>query len=94
MNGHRKKHSKCKSKILFEKYGVENCMIELVEEYPCENVEQLNRREGEIMRANKCVNRRIEGRTKDKIKEYQKEYREKNKEYQKDYQKIYREANK
>lgn len=38
--------------------------IELIEEYPCENKEQLNRREGEIMRAHtNRVNKRIAGRT-------------------------------
>ena len=74
-------------KILFDKYGVENCFIELVEEYPCETKEQLTKKEGEHIRANKCINKRIEGRTQkewlddnvDKVKKYFKEYRNDNK---------------
>ena len=67
MNEHRryyKSKNYWTSQILFDKYEIENCKIELVEEFPCENREQLIKREGEIMRANKCVNKRIEGRTK------------------------------
>jgi len=37
--------------------------IELIEDYPCENRNQLNRREGELIRAHDCVNKRISGRT-------------------------------
>ena len=97
MNGHRSKN-KCSSKILFDKYGVENCFIELVEEYPCETREQLNKKEGEYIRANKCINKRIAGRTikeyyvehHDKMKEYHKEYRIDNKDKYKEYSKQYK----
>ena len=73
---------KCSSKLLFDKYGIENCFIELVEEYPCEIREQLNKKEGEYIRANKCVNKEVAGRTRkewlcdnsDKMKEYKKQY--------------------
>jgi len=42
----------------------EDARIELVEECPCENKEQLNRKEGEVMRcAENCVNQCIAGRT-------------------------------
>jgi hypothetical protein len=83
MSKHR---SKTQCKILFDKYGVENCFIELVEEYPCETKEQLNRKEGEYIRANKCVNKEVAGRTRkewiedniDKFKEYNKQYRTEN----------------
>ena len=72
----------CSSKLLFDKYGVENCFIELVEEYHCETKEQLNKKEGEYIRNHKCVNKRIEGRTrkewlydnKGKITEKKKQY--------------------
>ena len=36
--------------------------IELIEEFPCENREQLSKREGEIIRERDCVNHRIPGR--------------------------------
>ena len=78
MNNHRgsfkSEKGKCNSKILFEKYGVENCKIELVEEYPCDNREQLEKKEGEYIRANKCINKYIAGRTNGNIREYQKIY--------------------
>ena len=82
-------------KILFDKYGIENCFIELVEEYPCETREQLTKKEGEYIRANKCINKRIEGRTQkewlrdnsDKVKQTYKEYRIDNKDKYKEYNK-------
>jgi len=57
--------------------------IELIENFPCENKEQLNKREGEIIRSMDCVNKRIAGRTmpeyrkdtKDRILEKQREWR-------------------
>lgn len=56
-----KNGSRCKSCIIIEAGGA---YIELIEEFPCENKEQLNRREGEVIRARECVNRRVEGRTR------------------------------
>ena len=72
------------SRILFEKSN--NVMIELIENYPCENKDQLNKREGELIRELDCVNKLIAGRTnqqyyqdnRDKIIEYQKQYRQEN----------------
>ena len=61
--------------------------IELVENYSCNNKNELHKKEGEIIRANVCVNKRIDGRTK-------KEYRQDNKEVISQYQKQYREDNK
>lgn len=67
--------------------GVDNFYIELIEDYACENKNQLNRREGEIMRSlNATLNMRIAGRTKKqhyqenkaKILEQQKQYNEQN----------------
>ena len=68
MAEHRGK-SNCK--FLFDKYGVKNCFIELIEEYPCGSKEELCKKEGEHIRANKCINKNIAGRT---IKEWQKEH--------------------
>ena len=53
--------------------------IELLEEFPCYNKEQLNKREGELIRAHaSCVNKQVAGRSrgeyqqdnKDAINEY------------------------
>ena len=44
--------------------GKQRFYIELYEEYPCENIEQLRKREGEIIRELKpTLNKRIEDRT-------------------------------
>ena len=82
--GHKSKSNKCKSKLLFTEGAVE---IFLVEEFPCENKDQLNQRERFYIENNACVNKKIPGRTL-------KEYREANKEAIKEQSKEYREANK
>lgn len=49
-----------------EVVSIPGAYIELVEEFPCNNKEQLNKREGEIIRSTAtCVNKRVEGRTKE-----------------------------
>ena len=60
--------------------------IVLVEECPCENREQLHRRERHWIETVECVNKRVEGRTKeewtsqnrDKVLESQRKYLQKN----------------
>ena len=67
---------------LFDKYGLENCKIELVEEAPCETKEQLRKIEGQHIRNEECINKRIEGRStkewcvenKERISENKKQY--------------------
>ena len=44
---------------IFDEFGIENCKIELVELCPCNSKEELERREGEIIKANECVNKLI-----------------------------------
>lgn len=75
------------SKILFNKYGIENCKIELLELFPCDTKEQLHAREAYHIRNNNCVNTHIPLRTK-------KEYKEEYKEFYVDYHKKYHQANK
>jgi len=68
------------------------CYIELLEKYPCNDKNELKRREGEVIRSMECVNKAIAGRTP---KEYQEEHKEQRKEYHKErYQKIKEEYNK
>ena len=43
--------------------GVDNFYIELIENFPCENVELLRKREGELIRELATLNAKIEGRT-------------------------------
>jgi len=60
----------------------EDYKIELIEEYPCNNKHQLERKEGEYIKVNECVNKRVEGRTQkeyyidnhDKVREKQNQY--------------------
>ena len=70
--GNFKQNSSCK---LFEKYGLENCKIELIQNSPCNNKEELEKIEGDFIRNNKCINKIMLGRTKD---EYMVEYHSKN----------------
>jgi hypothetical protein len=79
MAKHRLPSNSCSSRIVVE---AGDAYIELIEEFPCENREQLNKREGEMIRERACVNRCVAGRTR-------KEYYEANKEEIKAYQKAY-----
>jgi hypothetical protein len=87
----------------------DNWYIELLIDHPCENREQLVRKEGEYIRSIGNINKNVAGRTrveykvecKDKIIEYnektkeqKKEYREKNKDKINEKKKLYREQNK
>jgi hypothetical protein len=83
---------------IFDKFGLENCKIELIENVVCENKEQLRKIEGDYIRKLDCVNKRVECRTdkeyyidnSSKILVYQKQYRTNNydkiREYKKEYQ--------
>ena len=86
-----KEFSKMKHYKLYQamkEHGAENFYIELYEEYPCENKEQLRKREGEVIRLMGTLNSRIAGRTryeyrkdnKDEIKEKRDKYIEENRE--------------
>ena len=80
---------------LFEKYGVENCNIYLVELYPCETKEELLSREGYYIKNNMCVNKYVAGnQLAVGIKEYHQIYRDQHKDKNIEYCKIYRENNK
>jgi hypothetical protein len=71
--------------------NIEDWYIELYEEFSCENKEQLNKRDGEIIREIGTLNKKIAGRTH---KEYKKEYRENNKEKISEQMKEYYKNNK
>ena len=61
------------SYVLFQKYGIENCMIYLIENVNAKDKNELNAREGYYIQTLKCINRYITGRN-------QKQYRSDNKE--------------
>ena len=68
---HRKTHTSAHQILQYE-----DCYIELLEEFPCDNKEQLEKREMECVRNMDCVNKLKWRRTRT---EYMREYREKKK---------------
>jgi hypothetical protein len=74
--------SKTYSFELFDKYGVENCIITLLDSCPCNSRDELKARESHYVRSMKCVNKYIPGHTaiewvaenKEHIAKYQKDY--------------------
>ena len=87
---------------LFDKYGISNCDIILLESVPAKNYNELVAREAHYIRTLKCVNKYIPLRTgseyyednKDSILLKKKEYKEKNKDMIKLTDKVYRILNK
>ena len=91
------------SYYLFEKYGMENCTIELIELCPCQSKDELNAREGFYIRNTTCVNKVVPNRTKveyrvdnraqllEYSRKYNAEHREQLLEYQKQYKAEHRE---
>lgn len=70
MDSHRTKYKnwqknnkieKASSVELFEKYGVENCKIVLIENFPCNTKDELEKREGEYIKTLNCINKRGAG---------------------------------
>ena len=47
----------CTSFLLFEKYCLDNCKIELVELYPCDSKDEVRKGEGYWIRQEDCVNK-------------------------------------
>jgi hypothetical protein len=89
---------KITSYILFEKYGVDNCRIVLIENVNANSSDELKAREAFYIKSMKCVNKNIPLRTYnewyiDNI-EKMKEYRIDNIEKIKEYKKLYVEKNK
>ena len=82
-------NERCQNRLIYKTINNnwDDWYIELYEEYPCENKEQLCKREGEVIREIGTLNSEIAGRTK-------KEYREDNKEIITTKHKEYNENNK
>lgn len=82
---------------LFEKYGIDNMRIILLETYPCNSNDELRAREAYYQKSMKCVNNRMAFTSKEERseqqKEYQKQYREENWEELSEKNKKYREEN-
>jgi hypothetical protein len=88
------KNGKVKYMTSFKILEYDDAYIELVEEFPCKNKMELNRREGQLIRENEnAVNKLIAGRTrkeyrednKDKMSKYREDNRDKINEKQREY---------
>ena len=101
--GHYKSYLKEKFKYVssFELLKLEHFEIVLVEAYPCDNVEELRKRERYYIENNLCINKNIPSRThreyrqdnREKLSEYNKIYYENNREKERERKKIYYENN-
>ena len=86
---------------IFDEYGLENCKIELVEAYACENKYEMQKREGFWIQTEVCVNKNIPTRTtkqycidnKEQIREQSKIYRQNNIEHVRQRNDAYRANN-
>ena len=72
-NNDENKKYYARSMLLFKEYGIENCKIELIENCPSNNRDELLKREGYYIQNTDCLNRCVAGRTK---KEYYDDTRE------------------
>ena len=75
--------NKCSSKQLFDQYGVNNCEIQLIENFPCTTKEDLLTRETYWIRQislDKLVNHYKPYQTKEERKEYKKSWFEQHRE--------------
>ena len=80
---------------LFEEYGIDNCLIELLEAKQCTSRDEQRKLEGKYIRELQCVNKTIPGRSNEEYKiGYNKKYYEANKDRLNDKHKKYNEANK
>ena len=93
MGGHRRT-TETQSKLII---GLGDAKIELIEEFPCNNKMESDKKEGEYIRSLNCVNKQIAGRTMKEytfdIKEQKNEYMQQNKEYFNKKQQEYRKNN-
>jgi serine/threonine protein phosphatase PrpC len=99
LSGH-KTQKDCSSRPIIE---IGDAVIELVEDFPCNSLKELETREYWFIQNNECINKnkgicdyteykkKYREKNREEIKEYQKEYREKNKEQIKEYREKNRE---
>jgi hypothetical protein len=86
----------------FDILKFDDCYIELIENYPCENEEELRKREGTHQLSTTCINKCVAGRTreewveihKEELAEYQANYYQEHKEEHSKNCKEWREKNK
>jgi hypothetical protein len=55
---------------LFDKYGIDNCVIILIESFPCNCIDELYAKEAFHIKSMKCVNKLIPGQNTEKKKTF------------------------
>ena len=82
MAGHRRKYNRYLAGnigyynsvfYIFDEFGVENCRIIWIKNYPCNSKKELEAEEGRIQQETECVNKRIEGRTPEQYRKDKKD---------------------
>ena len=102
MSGGNRKHER--SMMLFDEFGIDNCKILLIKDFPCNSRAELEREEGREILNNidMCVNKNVVGRTRqeyyhdnqERLLENKKEHRLNNIEKYKEKDRKYNENNK
>ena len=102
LKGCNRKHER--SMMLFDEFGIDNCKILLIKDFPCTSKRELEREEGKeiVNNIDKCVNRIIVGRTpeeyykdnQERLLREKREHRLNNIEKYKEKDRIYGENNK
>jgi len=90
-NWKNRKYPFVSSYALFEKYGIDNVRIILLESCPCTSNAELRAREAYYQKSMKCINKNIAFRTKEELLEYFNKYREEHRDDLLEYSNKYRE---
>jgi hypothetical protein len=61
------KQLKCSSRILFQKYGIDNVKIVLIKEFPCKTKNELSNEEAKYITGGRCVNKCVPLHKRDPI---------------------------
>jgi len=86
--------SNCMSFTIFDKYGFDNCPIELVEAYPCETKKELLIREDWYIKTMECINKNSAYSSREENLEKRRQYHQDNKEEIKEKKRQYRQDHK
>ena len=87
---------------LFDEYGLDNCKIELIEDFSCNSKDELLKQEGHHIKTNDCINKQIAGRSnkqwnidnKEHLQQYKNDWYKEHMEETKERAKKHREDNK
>ena len=85
----QEKYGLISSFTLFDKYGVQNCYIYLIETFPCNTRDELRTREAFYIKNNQCINKVVPFRTREETLQRKREYHEENKSYFNELKKQY-----